>query len=156
MGNYQYRHHIVYTDNYYTSLKLARYSLSTGTDLVGTIGRTSRGFPHINNVRLWSGFKLANSDSIVVRRYVDKRDVYSLSTATHVPKTTFNNVERELTAEMLLDHGKYTGGVDGLDQVRSHYEEQIRGATTRSHYEEPLRYRKKIKTILAIYSIQYF
>ena len=55
LGNYQYKHHIVYTDNYYTSLKLARYLLSTGTDLVRTIGRTSRGFPHIDTVRLGQG-----------------------------------------------------------------------------------------------------
>ena len=64
LSNYQYKHHIVYTDNYYTSLKLARYLLSTGSTR-----KTSMGVPHINTVPLDQGdtFKLANEEGIVVR-----------------------------------------------------------------------------------------
>ena len=69
----------MYTDDYYTSLELARYLLSTGTNFVGTIGRTSRGVPRIDTSRLGQG---NNADGIVVRRYVDESDAYSLSTAT--------------------------------------------------------------------------
>ena len=67
LSNYQHKHHRVYTDNCYTYLKLARYLLSTGTDLIGTICRTSIGFPHIYTLRLGQGdnFKLANVDGIV-------------------------------------------------------------------------------------------
>ena len=93
------------------------------------IDRNSRGFPHIDSVRLGQGdnFKLANADGIVVCRNVDKRDVYSLSTVTagnyvDVPKTRFNTVERKLKPEMLLDYSKYMGGVDRMDQTRSYYD----------------------------------
>ena len=86
----------------------------TVTDLVGSIRRTSIGFPHIDTVRLGQGdnFKLTNTDGIVVCRYVDKRDVYSLSTVTtgnyvDVPKARFNSLERKLKPEMLLDRSKY-------------------------------------------------
>ena len=73
LSEYLYKYHIVYTDNYFTSLKLARYLLSRGTDLVVTIRRTSRGFPHIDNVRIShsDNFKVASTDGIVVRRYID-------------------------------------------------------------------------------------
>ena len=64
LGTYQYKLHIVYTDNYYTSLKLARYLLSTGSTR-----KSSRGVPHIDTVRIDQGdtFKLANEEGIVVR-----------------------------------------------------------------------------------------
>ena len=120
-------YHIVYTDNYYTSLKLVRYLLLTVTDLVGSIRRTSIGFPHIDTVRLGQGdnFKLTNTDGIVVCRYVDKRDVYSLSTVTtgnyvDVPKARFNSLERKLKPEMLLDRSKYMRWFDWMDQARSY------------------------------------
>ena len=84
LSDYQYKHHIVYSDNYSTSLELAKYLLSTGTDLVGTIRRMSRGFPRIDTVRIGHGdnFKVVSMDVIVVRGYIDNRDVYSLSTRT--------------------------------------------------------------------------
>ena len=141
---YQCKHHIVYTDNFYTSLKLARYLLSTGTDHVGTIRRTSRGFPHIDIVCLGQviHFKLANADSTVVCRYVDKRCAYSLLTVTagnyvDIPKTRFNIVDRKLKPEMLLDYSKYI------------YLLPYMGGSGK----ELLRCRKEIKKIMAIYSI---
>ena len=42
LANYLYKHHIIYTDNYYTSIKLAKALLSKDTDLVGTIKKTSK------------------------------------------------------------------------------------------------------------------
>ena len=44
LSDYLYKYHIVYTDNYFTSLKLARYLLSTGTDLVETIRKRPEDF----------------------------------------------------------------------------------------------------------------
>ena len=84
LGDYQYNHHIVYTDNYFTSQKLARYLLSTGTDIILTIRRTSRGFPRIDTFRIGhcDNFKVTSTDGIVVCRYIDKGNVYSLSTRT--------------------------------------------------------------------------
>ena len=84
LANYLNINTILYTDNYYTSIKLAKALLSKSTHLVGTIRKTSKSFPNLADVSLESGgnFKLVNEDGIVVCRYVDKRDVYVLSTIT--------------------------------------------------------------------------
>ena len=126
--DYQCKRHIVYTDNYYTSLKLSKYLLSCQTDLVGTIGKTSRGFPHINTIRFGQGenIKLANDDSIVACGLVDKRDVYCFLTIAagdevDVSVSRFNTTSRQLKPAMLLDYSKYMGGVDKLYQARSYY-----------------------------------
>ena len=88
-------------------LKHARHLLSIGTDLVGNIRRTSRGFPRIDTVRLGQGdtFKLANKDGIVICPYVNNRDVFSLSTVTarydvDVLKTKFNTVTKIETGDV--------------------------------------------------------
>ena len=67
LSDNQYKYHIVYTDNYYNSLKLAKYLLATGTYLVVTIRRTSRGFPHIDAVCIsyCDHFKVTSTDVIV-------------------------------------------------------------------------------------------
>ena len=110
LSDYQYKHHIVYTDNYSNSLNLSRYLLSTGTDLVGT----SIGFPHIDTVRINHGdnFKVASTDGTVICRYIDKRDVYSLSTRTKgndvdVPDARFNSIERKMKPAMLIEYNQH-------------------------------------------------
>ena len=84
LDSYLYKKHIIYTDNYYTSLKLAKMLLSKDTNLVGTIRKTSKSFPKLEDVYLGIGenIKLVDGNGIVVCRYIDKRDVYSLSTIT--------------------------------------------------------------------------
>ena len=128
LSDYQYKHRIVYTDNYYTSLKLARYFLSTGLDLVGTIRRTSRGFPRIDTVLISHGynFKVTSKDGIIVRRYIDKRDVYSLSTRTkgndvEVSASRFYGIERKMKPAMILEYNQPMGGVDTMDQSQNYY-----------------------------------
>ena len=49
MSDYFNNNHVLYTDNYYTSIKLARKLLSLGTNLVGTIRKTSKKFPKIES-----------------------------------------------------------------------------------------------------------
>ena len=107
---------------------MAKYLISSQTDLVGTIRKTSRGFPRIDTIRLGQGenIKLTNDDGIIVRRWVDKRDVYSLSTITAGDNvdflvSRFNTTSRKLKPAMLLYYSKYMGGVDKLDQEWSYY-----------------------------------
>ena len=84
LDSYLYKKHIVYTDNYYTSLKLAKMLLSKYTNLVGTIRKTSKSFSKLDDVYLGidENIKLVDENGIVVCRYIDKRDIYSLSTIT--------------------------------------------------------------------------
>ena len=109
LSDYLYKHHIVYIDNYSTSLKLERYLLSRGTDLVVTTRRMSRRYPRIDTVFISQGdnFKVFSTDGIAVRRYIDKRDFYSLSTRTkwndfNVPASKFNSIERKMKPAMII------------------------------------------------------
>ena len=55
LSDYLYKHHIVYIDNYYTSLKIARYLLLRGTDLIVTTRRMARRYPRIDTVFISQG-----------------------------------------------------------------------------------------------------
>ena len=63
-------------------------------------------------------------DGIVICRWVDKRDLYSLSTIAargyvDVPVSRFNT-SRKLKPAMPLDYSKFMWGVDKLDQAKSY------------------------------------
>ena len=65
-------------------------------------------------------------DGIVVRRYIDKRDVYSLSTRTKgnavgVTDSRFNCIERKMKPEMLIEYNQHMGGVYKMDKSWSYY-----------------------------------
>ena len=68
LSDCQYKYHIVYIDNYHTSPKLARYLLSTRTDLVGTIKRMCRGVPRIGTILIGHGddFKVASTSGLSI------------------------------------------------------------------------------------------
>ena len=69
--NYLYNNHKLYTDNYYTSLKLATDLNKKKTHLIGTIKKNARGVLDMMNQKITIGesIKLVNSDGIVVCRF---------------------------------------------------------------------------------------
>ncbi|VVC87030.1 unnamed protein product [Leptidea sinapis] len=71
------------TDSYYTSIPLAEFLLSRGTDLYGTVGRNRRGLPKdVVDAKLNPG-EIASKqkdENITVLKWRDKRDVCMLST----------------------------------------------------------------------------
>ena len=71
MSDYFNNNHVLYTDNYYTPIKLARKLLSLGTDLVGTIRKTSKEFPKFETCTIQPGesIKVSNSDGIIACRF---------------------------------------------------------------------------------------
>ena len=102
----------VYTDNYYTSLKLAKYLLSCQTNLVGTIRKTSGRCPRINTIHIGycENIKLA----MIIFLSIDglTKGIYSLSAVTagndvDVPVSRFNTTIRKINPAMLLDYRKY-------------------------------------------------
>ena len=69
--NYLYNNHKLYTDNYYTSLKLAIDLNKKKTHLIGTIKKNARSVPDMISQKITIGesIKLVNSDGIVVCRF---------------------------------------------------------------------------------------
>ena len=52
---YLYNNHQLYTDNYYTLLKLATYLNKKKTHLIGTIKKNARGVPDMMNQKIAIG-----------------------------------------------------------------------------------------------------
>jgi hypothetical protein len=74
---------VLYTDNWYTSIVLAKNLLQRRTNLVGTIRKNRRGLPKmVTGIKLKRGSLVArqNQNGIVVLKWKDKRDVLMLST----------------------------------------------------------------------------
>ncbi|VDK68263.1 unnamed protein product [Cylicostephanus goldi] len=83
MGNLLDCGRILYTDNFYTSIPLAKTLLSHQTHLVGTLRKNRRGLPReVISRKLKKGQVVAQqrSDGILVLKWRDKRDVLMLST----------------------------------------------------------------------------
>lgn len=73
----------VYTDNWYTSVPLAKTLGENKTHLVGTLRKNRKGIPkEVVTAKLKKGEIMAkkNEDNIVVLKWKDKRDVLMLST----------------------------------------------------------------------------
>ena len=82
MNPFLHNDHILYTNNYYTSLKLAQHLLSCKTYLCGTVRPHRKGLPHVvTKARLERGEKkgLQNEDGIKMFNWKDKRTVLTLS-----------------------------------------------------------------------------
>ena len=122
--NYYQKNHICYTDNFYTSIKLANHLITNRTHLCGTIRKNSRNFPKLHQQPLQRGdnIKLANNDGIVVCRWWDKRDILSLSTCTdgHDVEITRRNATVK-KPHLLIRYNEFMGGVDKSDQLRSYH-----------------------------------
>lgn len=83
MGGLLDRGRVLYTDNWYTSVDLAKKLLRRKTNLVGTVRRNRRGLPKVvTETKIKRGDLVArqNQDGILVLKWRDKRDVLMLST----------------------------------------------------------------------------
>ena len=66
--NYLYNNHKLYTDNYYTSLKLATDLNKKKTNLIGTIKKNSRCVPDMMSQKINIG-EIIKLDGILVCRF---------------------------------------------------------------------------------------
>ena len=121
--------HILYTDNFYTSVKLARYLRGFRTHLVGTVRKNSKLFPEFWNqtVQPDENLKLVDGFGIVACRWRigTKRDLYMLSTISDGRDVEVANelplVRPTTKPAMVVDYNKYKGGVDKFNQLRNYY-----------------------------------
>lgn len=116
--------HTLYTDNWYTSVDLARKLLANETHLVGTLRKNRKHIPKsVVHKKLKRGEYIAkeSEDGITVMKWRDKRDVLVLSTKHTV---RFHNITKNgrviSKPQIIIDYNKGKGAVDLSDQMTSY------------------------------------
>ncbi|XP_046969102.1 piggyBac transposable element-derived protein 4-like [Vanessa cardui] len=116
--------HTLYTDNWYTSIDLARKLLDNETHLVGTLRKNRKHLPKsVVQKKLKKGEYIAkeSEDGITVMKWRDKREVLVLSTKHSV---RFHNVTKRgriiSKPQIIIDYNKGKGAVDLSDQMTSY------------------------------------
>ena len=119
--------HILFTDNFYTSVPLAKQLLTKKTHLCGTLRCNRKHLPDAVVTRqLNKGDTVARKQgSIVVSKWKDKRDVLTLSTV-HTGRLVKSNKknrrgEEIIKPDCILDYNTHMCGIDRLDQILSYY-----------------------------------
>lgn len=115
----------LYTDNFYTSVNLARILLQKKTHLVGTLRKTRRNNPTaVTKAKLKKGeIKMQQSNSnVIVSKWKDKRDILFLTTKS-VPEMTAITTKRGKIVEKpstIIDYNAVKGFIDQSDQMASY------------------------------------
>lgn len=116
--------HTMFTDNWYTSVGLARELLKNETHLVGTLRKNRKHFPKtVVSTKLKKGQYIAREsvDGITVMKWKDKRDVLVLSTKHSVRfRTTVKHRKQVSKPQIVLDYNKAKGAVDLSDQMTAY------------------------------------
>ena len=114
------------TDNWYTSIRLARHLLTRATDLTGVV-KASRGVPEclkVQKLKPKQSSFMRNGDILVVK-YEDRKPVYSLTTrytAELVEKTKPFHVKVYFKLPLQINfYNEYMGSVDRADQLLKPY-----------------------------------
>lgn len=114
----------LYTDNWYTSVSLARTLVNRQTHLVGTLRSNRKSNPRkLLQTKLKSGEICAeqNENKIVVLKWKDKRDVIMLSTKhDHSIVQVVNKGTEKSKPAMIVDYNKGKAFIDLSDQMSSY------------------------------------
>ena len=128
LNNYINKDHVLYTDNFYTSIKLAKCLLSLGSHLVGTLRKNSKLFPKLWHRTMYHDeiYKVFDDNGNVAYRWRigTKWDPHILSTITDgrdISTPSRPGVEPIIKPDMVLNYTKFMGGVDKFDQLRNYY-----------------------------------
>ena len=114
--------HILYVDNWYASPALLKFLHNNGTNACGTVTKRRKGMPKIDK-RLKKGeAAFRSSDNLLVLKWMDKKEVYMLSTMHTAEFTTVirHGGERVIQKPVcVLDYNNSMGAVDKADMVIS-------------------------------------
>lgn len=126
VDRYLHQNYHLYTDNFYTSPRLAHDLLTLGTLTCGTCRTEQKNFPlDLKTANLQVGEAIFRKmGTVTCVKWLDKRNVYALST---VHGNSFELVQRQREADgrtkpaIICDYNRYMGGVDLADQFLSYY-----------------------------------
>lgn len=126
MGNYLNKGYHLFTDNFFTSLHLAKSLLKQNTYLTGTIRRNRKEIPpEAKKATVGEAKYLAHKD-ILMCSFRDKKSkpnpVILISSNTDTDNVTIKKKKRNFEYEkvkpsMIDDYNKYMGGVDESDKM---------------------------------------
>lgn len=114
---------ILYTDNFYTSINLARELLKQKTHLVGTLRKNRKLNPiEVSTKKLKKGEIIAReSNGVVVLKWQDKRDVLCLSTFHTAVTTKVKRRTEEIEKPTLIcDYNNSKSFIDLSDQLKAY------------------------------------
>ena len=121
------RGHVLYVDNFYTSVSLSEQLLSQKTLLCGTLRKNRKHLPKtVVTKKLKKGQYIAKRKGrIVVEKWNDKRDVLMLTTCHSGRMVAINKPTRQgeikKKPDAVIAYNKYMCGVDRMDQLMSYY-----------------------------------
>lgn len=124
LKGYQGKGHAVYLDNFYTSLPLADYLLSRGTQITGTLRSNKKGIPaQVKSTKLKRGESVfARRKNLLIQRWLDKRDIIMISTRHNGDfGTVTSKGGKVLKPKTIIEYNQFMGGVDKADQLTSYY-----------------------------------
>jgi len=116
----------VVTDNFYTSMPLARELLKNNIHLVGTLRTNRVKLPEVLKTKLKKGQIIGkeSTDGIVVAKWHDKRDVAMLSTKHGIEMIDTGKKNRNdepiLKPQIIIDYNSGKAGIDLSDQLPSY------------------------------------
>lgn len=125
LRDYLGKGHVLYVDNFYTSVALAEYLLSEKTAMVGTLRENRKGNPkNTLKTKLKKGAVVwKRKGAVVVTKWKDKRDVRMISTR-HNHEMVETNPRRggiKLKPKCVVDYNQHMSGIDRADQMMSYY-----------------------------------
>lgn len=126
------KHHIVNTDNFFTSPVLCQQLLRHRTYARGTVRINRKGFPQQlgkKDVKNQGDYKTAQKGEMTACVWMDKKATFTLSTAenpatlaTTVQRKTKRGEVKEVPApSVIANYNNYMNGVDIADQLRTEY-----------------------------------
>ncbi|XP_041455728.1 piggyBac transposable element-derived protein 4-like [Lytechinus variegatus] len=128
MREFLLQNHIVYADNFFSSIPLVEDLLQADTCYCGTLRKDRVGVPRaLSEVKLdkYDNVKWAK-DQVMLTKWKDKRDFYTISTSNdgsdiHKPRTRFQQRNIITIPSVIAEYNAQMGGVDHADQLRSYY-----------------------------------
>ncbi|KAJ1092961.1 hypothetical protein NDU88_006071 [Pleurodeles waltl] len=113
--------HHLYVDNFYTGVRLFKELFRVDTVACGTIRSNRKGYPKelVCKKREKGQCSALRNDELLALKFVDKRDVYMLSTIhdeSTSPVAVWGQVAEVRKPVCILDYNKHMGGVDRVDQ----------------------------------------
>lgn len=113
---------LLVTDNYYTSVRLARYLKQRRTDFCGTVRKNRRDLPpDVVNATLKKGEIAVKQNSfLTVLKWKDQRDVLVMSTCHNHDMQMSTGYRPILKPKIVMEYNRGKKGIDVADQLASY------------------------------------
>ncbi len=125
MNGFLNKGYILYADNFYNSVPLTKTLSSQNTYLCGTLRSNRKDNPKqvVNQKLLRGELSYLRSDSVIVCKWKDKRDVLTISNMHEVELVDVPNRNGKVSKKpnIVRDYNLGMGGIDRADQMMSYY-----------------------------------